>query len=50
MAEVELAFTELPAVSVYNVHLPRVRVMDRAETRRRRPAEGHPQTGEKEVS
>jgi wyosine [tRNA(Phe)-imidazoG37] synthetase (radical SAM superfamily) len=50
MAEIEQAFSGLPAVSVYNAHPPRVRVMDQAETRRRRPAEGHPQAVEKEVS
>ncbi len=50
MAEIEQAFSGLPAVSAYYAHPPRVRVMDQAETRRRRPAEGHPQAVVKEVS
>jgi wyosine [tRNA(Phe)-imidazoG37] synthetase (radical SAM superfamily) len=50
MAEIEAAFAVLPAVNVYSAQPPKVRVLDRAETRRRRPVEGHPQLVEKEVN
>jgi wyosine [tRNA(Phe)-imidazoG37] synthetase (radical SAM superfamily) len=50
MAEIEQAFSGLPVVSVYGAQPPQVRVLDRAEVRRRRPTEGHPQVAEKEVS
>jgi wyosine [tRNA(Phe)-imidazoG37] synthetase (radical SAM superfamily) len=42
MAEVEAAFVGLPAISVYTAQLPEVSVLDAAEMRHRRPAEGRP--------
>jgi len=50
MAEIEQAFAGLPVVSVYSAQPPKVRVLDRPEMRRRRPAEGHPGIVEKEVN
>jgi len=43
MAEIAHAFTGLPAVNVYDARPPRVHALDRAQMRRRRPVEGHPQ-------
>jgi wyosine [tRNA(Phe)-imidazoG37] synthetase (radical SAM superfamily) len=42
MAEIEAAFAGLPVISVYAVRPPEVSVLDEAEMRRRRPAEGCP--------
>jgi wyosine [tRNA(Phe)-imidazoG37] synthetase (radical SAM superfamily) len=50
MAEIERAFSGLPAISVYGARPPKVRALDRAEMRRRRPVEGHPGIVEKEVN
>ena len=49
MAEIEQVFSRLPIVNVYNAQPPMVHALDRAEMRRRRPVEGHPQVAEKEV-
>lgn len=43
MAEIEGAFAGLPVISVFIVQPPEVYVLDEAEMRRRRPAEGHPE-------
>jgi len=40
LQEVEAAFAGLPVLNVYASNRPKVRTLDRAETRRRRPAEG----------
>ena len=50
MAEIEQSFAGLPVVSVYSAQPPNVEVLNSAETRRRRPVEGHPGTVEKEVN
>lgn len=50
MAEIERVFAGLPVVNVYEAHPPTVRALDRAEMRRRRPAEGHPRAVGMEVS
>lgn len=50
MAEVEAVFAGLPVVNVYAAHPPRTRPLDRAQMRRRRPAEGRPQKAGKGVS
>ena len=50
MAEIEEVFSELPVVNVYDAQPPRVRALDGAEMRRRRPAEGHPHAVEMEVN
>jgi wyosine [tRNA(Phe)-imidazoG37] synthetase (radical SAM superfamily) len=50
MAEIEAGFAGLPVVSVYSARPPKIRVLDRAEMRRRRPAEGHPKIVGKEVN
>ncbi len=50
MAEIDAAFAGLPAISVYAAQLPEDSVLDEAEMRRRRPAEGHPEAAGKEVS
>lgn len=42
MAQIEEAFAGLPVVNVYGARIPDVEVLDMAEMRRRRPAEGHP--------
>ena len=49
MAIIELAFAGLPVVNVYDAQPPMVPALDRAEMRRRRPMEGHPQVAKKEV-
>ena len=50
MAEIEQSFSWLPVVNVYGAQPPNVQVLDSAETRRRRPVEGHPGIVEKEVN
>ncbi|NIV39427.1 MAG: radical SAM protein, partial [Anaerolineae bacterium] len=50
MAKIELVFSGLPVVNVYEAQPPTVRALDMAEMRRRRPVEGHPQAAEMEVS
>lgn len=50
MAKVEAAFAGLPVVTVYSAQPPKVNVLDRAEMRRRRPVEGHPEVVGREVN
>lgn len=47
--KIEEAFAGLRVLNVYSAQIPKVEVMDRAETRWRRPVEGHPKAVEKEV-
>ena len=50
MAEIEKVFAGLPVVNVYSARIPEVDVLDMAEMRRRRPAEGHPAIVGREVA